>query len=267
MGTPILLVKGVLSATIHDGQLRSLKNGKLEFMHHPDEPGWRKSDDEMFPVVGATQKYNYRIETPKGEAILDQHGLLRELDWQIIEQSQERLLLRKSYTAGTRLGNSKYPGRSPEASVSWPYDFSVEKEIELVDEKKLQITFTVEAESGMPFQFGYHPAFKIEPKRSGVHVICHDEEHSLEEIMKAGAAAFPLMNSPKLRLQDGAGRKLQLQTQGFGHFMCWTEVTNMLCVEPVTHYPAETDLSLFEKHALRIPEKGVSELSLSLQLL
>ncbi|MGY8914615.1 MAG: aldose 1-epimerase, partial [Flavobacteriales bacterium] len=32
-------------------------------------------------------------------------------------------------------------------------------------------------------------------------------------------------------------KKLTITTQGFGSFMLWTEVPNMVCIEPITFYP------------------------------
>ena len=31
--------------------------------------------------------------------------------------------------------------------------------------------------------------------------------------------------------------KVHIKTNGFDNFMLWTEVPNMLCIEPVTYYP------------------------------
>jgi hypothetical protein len=64
---------------IDQGELVSFLKNKEELIHQKGEPGWRNSDTEMFPVIGPTEATNFMISTPKGNAIQDQHGLLREL--------------------------------------------------------------------------------------------------------------------------------------------------------------------------------------------
>ncbi len=43
----------------------------------------------MFPVISPLNKNNYRLQTRKGDGILDQHGLLRELNYQLISHSEK----------------------------------------------------------------------------------------------------------------------------------------------------------------------------------
>ncbi len=33
------------------------------------------------------------------------------------------------------------------------------------------------------------------------------------------------------------GYNIRISTKGFHNFMLWTEVTNMVCIEPITAYP------------------------------
>jgi len=68
--------------------------------------GWRKSDDEMFPVIRPTSKNNFRVHTKKGDAIQDQHGLLRELDYQLISNNEVTATFKKDYKANTKIKNS-----------------------------------------------------------------------------------------------------------------------------------------------------------------
>lgn len=263
MSTPILLVNGKLAATIQNGMLRSFTYGRTEFIHDPQEPGWGKSDDEMFPVIGPTAEVEYTVKTLIGPAKLDQHGLLRELEWAIADQKQDFLKLQKKYRAGERVGNSKFPGRSPQSELSWPYDFSVQKTFELKKDR-LSVRFLIESEYGMPFQFGYHPAFKLNPDNGPITLECADEQISLESIMRAGSKAYPLKDSSEVLLEENGKAFLRLLSEGFGHYMCWTEVPNMICIEPITHYPVDVNLERFITHSLVIPESGKMRFSLSM---
>ena len=81
---------------IDKGELVSFLVNDVEYIHQKGNKGWRKSDDEMFPVIGPTVKNNFRVHTKKGDAILDQHGLLRELDYELVTQTDNSATFVKS---------------------------------------------------------------------------------------------------------------------------------------------------------------------------
>jgi galactose mutarotase-like enzyme len=138
----------------------SFTSGSQEFIHQKGNPGRQKSDDEMFPVIGPLDKNNYPLETKKGDGILNQHGLLRELNYQLISHSEKEAVFRKQYSVGDLVRNSKFPEKSSEEFVSWPFDFEFTKHYSL-SENQLNIQFTIQSEEGMPFMLGYHPAFLL----------------------------------------------------------------------------------------------------------
>ena len=80
---------------------------------------------------------------------------------------------------------------------------------------------------------GYHPAFKLHSDRPTVKT--EDREIELQEVLDAGSRALEVANTNSIILQDKFG--LQIDAEGFGNFMLWTEVNNMVCIEPVTYYP------------------------------
>lgn len=84
---------------------------------------------------------------------------------------------------------------------------------------------------------GYHPAFKLHTKNpminTGVKVI------TLPEILAVGSRALQVPDCNEILLKDE--RELLIKTRGFGHFMLWTEVPNMVCIEPITFYPYAVD--------------------------
>lgn len=256
-GTLELFAKDAKIA-ISNGSLRTFEFKKQQWIHQPTDPGWGKSDDEMFPVIGSTNSVKHQIQTPNGLSSLDQHGILRALQWKLIGQNETAALFEKRYLAATQVPNPKYPEKSDAAFLHWPYDFVVRKRF-LLEEQGLMVQFTIEAPEGMPFQMGYHPAFKLISK--DVSIICSDQSFSFDQIFKSGGNAFPLKNCHELTLVDGKKRKLLVKSEGFGHFMCWTEVPNMLCIEPITHYPLDFKLNDFSAEAFHINKKGQANFS------
>ena len=76
--------------TIEGGELVGYIVSGHEFMHQKGNPGWRSVDTEMFPIIGPTNKADFKVKTPKGDAIQDQHGLLREMSYVLFENSESK---------------------------------------------------------------------------------------------------------------------------------------------------------------------------------
>ncbi|WP_394747161.1 aldose epimerase family protein [Spongiimicrobium salis] len=217
---------------VDSGELISYRKEGHEYIHQKGSPGWRSSDTEMFPIIGPTQEAAFRVKTPKGTAVQDQHGLLRELEYRLVDSSSTMAVFEKEYSAGTAVKNSKYPEKSSEATLEWPYDFRFRKHF-VLGEKGLEIHFEIEAKEEMPFMLGYHPAFKLYTEKP--LVLANDKEISLASVLAVGNRAFQLAHCTSIGLKDK--KELQIVTEGFGHFMLWTEVPNMICIEPITFYP------------------------------
>lgn len=217
---------------IEKGELVSYRAAGHEYIHQKGDPGWRNSDIEMFPIIGPTAEAGYRVHVPRGNAILDQHGLLRELDYELIEHTETEARFRKTYVKGTVVPNSKYPDKSTAQRLIWPFDFQFEKHF-LLAEDGLTISFIIMGEKDMPFMLGYHPAFKLYSDQPTV--VTQDRTISLQEVMDVGSRALEVPDCSEIVLKDD--KDLRIETQGFGNFMMWTEVPNMLCIEPITFYP------------------------------
>ncbi len=232
---------------MNSGELRSYLIDGVQVIHQKGSPGWRNSDTEMFPIIGPTSDAGFQVSTPRGSATQDQHGLLRELDYEEIENSEVHAVFEKRYVANTLVNNSKFPAKSTAEFLSWPYDFRFRKTFNL-DANGLTISFGVSSgqdklahglkapsgEKGMPFMLGYHPAFKLVTE---VPTITPEggEAISLAEVLAVGSRALEVPNCNQIILNDQLS--LKLKSSGFRHFMCWTEVPNMVCVEPITFYP------------------------------
>ena len=231
---------------IDQGELISFIKDNKEYIHQKGNKGWRNSDDEMFPVIGPTSKNNFRVHTKNGDAILDQHGLLRELDYSLISSDENSAKFIKKYSKNTAVKNSKFPIKSTEENLNWPFDFTFEKNFTLKNDI-LKIEFIINSEKGMPFMLGYHPAFML--SNTGKETLeSNDKEITLADVYKAGSNACPVLNSNKITLKNIDRNDLEISTEGFNNFMLWTEVDNMLCIEPITQYTSYTDQKFSEEN-------------------
>jgi len=217
---------------ITSGELISYQKFGVEFIHPKKDPGWKNSDTEMFPIIGPTQKNNFKVSTPKGDCIQDQHGLLRNLDYTLIKNNHYTVTFQKDYLKNTRISNPKFPDKSTEKEVFWTYDFNFTKKYTL-DNDSLKIQFEFISEKGMPFMLGYHPAFNTTKKS---YCTIENQKVTIDDVLKIGSDAFPLYNQNKLTLFNDK-HKIEIATEGFSNFMLWTEVENMICIEPITQYP------------------------------
>ena len=238
---------------IDGGELISYQIAGHEFMHQKGNPGWRNVDTEMFPIIGPTNEADFKVSTPKGDAVQDQHGLLREMNYSLIESSEIKAVFQKKYIANKKVLNSKYPNKSSEEQLSWPYDFIFEKSFEL-KENQLEITFSISGEEGMPFMLGYHPAFMIHSENAVI--LTDTKTYSIADVMEVGSRALQVPNTNSIQLNDE--RQLKIETEGFNHFMLWTEVPNMVCIEPITFYPYAVAQQELSKGFMHLKEKAMT---------
>jgi galactose mutarotase-like enzyme len=220
------------SVRVDEGELISYKVDGHEYIHQKGSPGWSSADTEMFPIIGPVNEADYAVQVPKGTAVQDQHGHLRQFAYESISSSKTTAVFKKKYTAGRLIKNSKFPDKSPKQWLRWPYGFEFEKRYELKREG-LEIEFVVLGERDMPFMLGYHPAFKLYTKNPIIKT--NKGEITLDEVLAVGSRAFQVADCTEITLLDK--NKITIKTEGFGHFMCWTAVRNMVCIEPISFYP------------------------------
>jgi len=221
---------------IEAGELVGYQVNNHEYIHQKGNPGWRSSDTEMFPIIGPTAEASFQVQTPKDIAIQDQHGLLRELDYEMVSKTDTMAIFKKEYKARTPVENSKFPKKSNKQFLYWTYDFEFKKKFELT-ENGLEISFTVSGDRDTPFMLGYHPAFNLVTKTPVV--IAEEHEISLARVLAVGNRAFKVIGYEEVVLKDK--NELRIRTEGFGNFMLWTEVPNMICIEPITFYPYDVE--------------------------
>lgn len=228
----VTLTNGNQKVGISAGELVSYSVDGHEYIHQKGNPGWGSSDTEMFPIIGPTMEADFRVRTPKGNAVQDQHGLLRELPYILKGSSETHAAFQKIYQADVKVENSKFPKKSTEKELFWPYNFQFEKRFELKAEG-LEITFVISGDEGMPFMLGYHPAFLLQTEAPVI--TAGDTKITLNEILAVGSRALHVPQCTEISLRDT--NELTITTKGFGQFMLWTEVPNMVCIEPISFYP------------------------------
>jgi len=119
---------------IDQGELISYSKFGEELIHQKGDPGWRNADTEMFPIIGPTEDNDFMVETERGDAVQDQHGLLRELAYSVVNETDHSIVYSKTYTKNTLVKNSKYPDKSTKKMVSWPYSFMFSKKFSVTDD-------------------------------------------------------------------------------------------------------------------------------------
>lgn len=230
----MVLELGAQVLQIDAGELVGYKVNGHQYIHQKGNPGWRSSDTEMFPIIGPTADAGFQVETPKDIAVQDQHGLLREMEYELISQTDVEAIFKKKYTSRSPIKNSKFPEKSDKQFLYWTYDFEFEKKFKLRDDG-LEISFVVSGEIDTPFMLGYHPAFNLVTKNPVV--IAEEHGITLPQVLAVGSKAFKVKGYDEVILKDK--NELRIRTEGFGNFMLWTEVPNMICIEPITFYPYE----------------------------
>jgi len=226
---------GNATCLIDNGELVSYVFQGTEIMHQKGDPGWGSTETEMFPIIGPTRANNFTIETPKGQAKLDQHGILRAMPYRLEEQGDDVLVFSKSYQGDTEISNPKFPNKSTQEFMDWPYDFKFLKTFRFLEDD-LQISFEIISEKHMPFMLGFHPAFKVYDNQ--IEFVSANQKVNLFDVKERKSLALEIPSTNKITIQSNGKVNIDVNTKGFSSFMLWTEVDTMICVEPITFYPA-----------------------------
>ncbi len=122
------------------------KSTAVEYIWQADPQYWGRSSCILFPTIGKLKAGSYTIDDQAYH--LNQHGFLRNLPLEIIEQDGEALVLRKK--------------SDPLTMKLYPFAHEVRMIYEL-DGPSLSITYEIynNDERIMPFSIGAHPAFNV----------------------------------------------------------------------------------------------------------
>lgn len=143
----VVIGSGGLTARINPmgAELWSLTDGDgRELMTDADPRWWAGHAPLLFPIVGALQGGEYRLDG-KGYA-LGQHGFSRHCRFDVVEHGASHALFRLTDT--------------PESRALYPFAFVLDMAFR-VEGAALHMTATVinSGDDPLPASFGYHPAF------------------------------------------------------------------------------------------------------------
>ncbi len=125
-------------------ELQSIQKEGKEYVWQGDARFWGRRSPVLFPIVGRVWDNKYRFDGQEYE--LGQHGFARDMNFTLIEKTENRVLFRLNSTA--------------ETLAKYPFPFRLEIGYLLTD-NTVTIQWRVEnsGEKEMYFQIGAHPAF------------------------------------------------------------------------------------------------------------
>lgn len=226
-------------------ELISLKNDQnKEYIWEGNPAFWGKHSPILFPIVGSLKNNSYVIDGKHFH--LNRHGFAREMEFDLIEKTEESATFSLISTADTK--------------KLYPFDFELRIIYSLKD-NKLNIDYKVfnKNESIMPFSIGAHPAFAL-PGNFEEYSLAFPEDdllkyHLLEEglisnssnnlaldhgqlsliykLFKKDALVFKTLKSKSITILKNTNPILKINFSDFPNLGIWTmENAPFLCIEP-----------------------------------
>ncbi|WP_408030412.1 aldose 1-epimerase family protein [Tenacibaculum xiamenense] len=120
------------------------KQTGLDYLWKGDPQFWKRHSPVLFPIVGKLLGNSYTINNSKYE--LTQHGFARDLDFEVLNKTNNSILLETQY--------------SEETLLKYPYKFSLQIGYEL-KESRIDVSYNVinKDDKSINFSIGAHPAF------------------------------------------------------------------------------------------------------------
>lgn len=264
----ITIHNGVLTATINPkgAELNSLKSNNREYIWEGNPDFWGKHAPILFPIVGTLKNNTYHYDGVDYQ--LSRHGFARDLNFEIIEQKENRVIF--------LLQSSK------ETLKNYPFHFELQLIYTLI-ENSLNIQYKVINHGGnkMLFSIGAHPAFALN-KDFENYAIEFEQEESLKyyvlendlisnatkdltlvnkkipltyKLFENDALIFKSMQSNSLTIVENLKPLLRVNFDNFPHLGIWTKTNApFLCIEPWHGYTdvLESNGNLFDKEGIKI---------------
>lgn len=271
------LENGIIEATIkkHGAELASLKKDGIEYMWNADKKVWGRHAPVLFPIVGRVKNNKYTTRQQQYE--LFQHGLARDLDFEMVEDGEDFVVYRLK--------------SSEETIAKYPYKF------------QLDIFYTLEGSSiinkyrvknmdkqPMYFSIGAHPGFNC-PLMAGEKMedyylefeqsetadryfledglIARQEGYLInkkvlpltKELFKDDALIFKNLKSIEIALKSRKSpRSVSVRFAGFPYLGIWSKPSGapFVCLEPWCGVTDSVDHSgiLSEKEGIYSLEPG-----------
>lgn len=230
------------SLETYAGQICHMRAGGRPVLHNAGLPinrehfdGWGNSEIIMFPLVGPAGS-SWK-KTPNIR--LDQHGLSRNLEWRTIDRNETGATLLQTYRAGEKIKNPKFNENKPHLEyLFWPFNFELKKSFKL-SPNKLEIGFEVtnNSDESMPYQFGWHPAFRMIEDGEFDLLNQNLDFESLKKYCSTNTV-LSLPNQEQISYSNGE-EGILVESKGFGNMMLWAPENSkgMFCIEPVTRIP------------------------------
>lgn len=140
-----------LTVTIsnHGAQLSSVKanNGGYEYLWQADPEVWGRHAPILFPIVGRLKDDRYSFNG--NEYRMNQHGFVRDLDWELVFKDQEQMIFQVQ--------------SNDETYKIYPFEFKLRVTYQLHD-FDLSVNYQVENTDKkiLLFSIGGHPAFNAD---------------------------------------------------------------------------------------------------------
>lgn len=263
-------------------ELSSLKNGERESIWEGNSQFWGKHSPVLFPIVGTLQNNSYRYN--ETEYHLPRHGFAREMNFQLIEKSEEKAV---------------FSLKSDQTTFKvYPFDFELQLTYTLV-KNKLVIAYKIINHSPctMPFSIGAHPAFAIKKPFENYSLefehsetltnfslqngLISDTTASIEMIgnqiplhyslFEKDALIFKKLQSKKITLLENEIALLRVQFDNFPNLGIWTiKNAAFLCIEPWLGYSdtIHSTGSILEKEGIQLLEaKKTFQCNFSIEIL
>jgi len=265
----IALSNSNLTATINSSgaELISLKNRKdREFIWEGNSDYWDKHSPVLFPIVGSLKKNSYSYNNTIYH--LPRHGFAREMEFNIIEKTDDKVVLSLQQSAATL---EKYPFQF-ELQISYTLTNSV-----------LKIGFKVinNNEVSMPFSIGAHPAFALANDFENYELLFEKSEnlvvsklendlisnstyklplknislHLKYPLFENDALIFKTLSSKSVTIAENEIPFLKVHFNDFPSLGIWTKnQAPFICIEPWIGYAdtIESNGNLEEKEGIQI---------------
>lgn len=251
-------------------ELISLKSNDNEYIWEGNSKFWDKQSPILFPTIGSLKDDTYFFEGK--EYHLPRHGFGREKEFQIVEQTQNRIIF--SLKSGS------------ETEKVYPFQFELQIEYLLVD-NKLEVHYKVKnnSEGQLYFSIGGHPGFAL-PKDFEKYSLLFETESKLQfslldnhlladetEILEIENNQLPLTYSvfekdalvfknhkiKSVTIQEDGLDYVKVDFENFPDLGIWTKINApFICIEPWFGHADEvkTNQKLEEKAGIQILEKN-----------
>ncbi|RJQ17281.1 hypothetical protein C4573_04485 [Candidatus Woesearchaeota archaeon] len=273
------IIANGIEVTVSNGQIVSMRKSGFEYMHgggKPDESktdgdrkGWQNSEIVMFPVIGALQRYALLVDHQV--CLMDQHGVARNIPFVVKEKEAHKITLLQSHDGITPIENQKYAQSTDNPQqLAWPFAYTLEKSVSILTRHDVTVTFTLTnaSERAMPYEFGWHPAFRcMGPAEKGVFEY-HGTKKPLTKRTQEDEGLLPsggmsLLSTDKVTYSNqDTLRGVTLTSEGFTDITLWCPAaeSGMFCIEPVTrHEHRLQDENYFhDGHQLLLPKQSAT---------